>query len=147
MTLTRINKAIAIAVALWAVAATVYFLAFAQTSYQGISISASEGEPPTSTPYSGQQSWAASAGPIAIAAVLTMSGLLVAGAFAAWRGSLSGMASLTVVTLAGSYVTGFSIGGLYFPGPLALAFGTGLACVEALAKRLRRPPDLPAGMT
>ena len=139
MTLTRINKAIAIAVALWAVAAAVYFRAFAQTSYQGISISASEGEPPTSTPYSGQQSWASSAGPIAIAAVLTMSGLLVAGAFAAWRGSLSGMAVLAVVSLAGSYVTGFSIGALCFPGDLALAFATGLACVEDVGRRLRGP--------
>jgi hypothetical protein len=119
------------------------FLAFAQTSYQGITISASEGEPPTSTSYSGQQSWASSAGPIAITAVLTMSGLLVAGALAVWRGSLSGMATLAAVTLAGSYVTGFSIGGLYFPGALALALGAGLAGVEALGKRVRRPTSPP----
>jgi hypothetical protein len=143
MTFTRITKTLAIAAALWAVAAAVYFLAFAQTSYQGITISASEGEPPTSTSYSGQQSWASSAGPIAITAVLTMSGLLVAGALAVWRGSLSGMATLAAVTLAGSYVTGFSIGGPYFPGALALAFGTGLAGVEALGKRLRRPTSPP----
>ena len=54
-----------------------------------------------------------------------MSGFPVAGALAAWRGSLSGMAVLAVVTLAGSYVTGFSIGGLYFPGALALALAPG----------------------
>jgi len=141
MTISRINKFLAMTVALWAVASAVYFLAIAQTSYQGISISASEGEPPTSTAFSGQQSWASSAGPTAIAAVLTMSGFLVAGALAAWRGSLSGMAPLAVVTLAGSYITGFSIGGTYFPGALALALGTGLACIEALGKRLRRSRD------
>ena len=139
MTITRINRYLAIVVALWAVAAAVYFLAFAQTSFQGISISASEGEPPTKTTFSGHQSWASTAGPTAIVAVLTMSGFLGVGALAAWRGSLSGMAVLAVVTLAGSYVTGFSIGGLYFPGALALAFGSGLACVEALGKRLRGP--------
>ena len=127
MTITRINRYLAMAVALWAVAAAVYFLAFAKTSYQGISISASEGEPPTKTTFSGHQSGASTAGPTAIVAVLTMSGFLGAGALAAWRGSLSGMAVLAVVTLAGSYVTGFSIGGLYFPGALALAFGSGLA--------------------
>jgi hypothetical protein len=143
MTITRINKTLAIGVALWAVAAAVYFLAFAQTSYRGISVSASEGESPTSTPYSGRQSWAISAGPIAIAAVLAMSGFLIAGALGAWRGSLPGMAALAVLTLAGSYITGFSIGGLYFPGALALSFGTGLACVDALGKRLRRPPTPP----
>jgi hypothetical protein len=143
MTFTRINKILAIAVALWAVAAAVYFLGFAQTSYQGISISATQGELPTSTPYSGQQSWVSSAGPIAITAVLTMSGFLVAGALAVRRGSLSGMATLAAATLAGSYVTGFSIGGLYFPGALALAIGTGLAGVEALGKRLRRPTSPP----
>jgi hypothetical protein len=126
-------RILAVAVALWAVLVAVYLLFYAKVSYQGVSLSATQGEPPISTQYSGQQSWVSYAEPISIAIMLAFSAALVAGAIAAWRGNLLLLAGLSIFMLLASFISGFSIGGFYFPGAAGLSLCTVLVAIEKLS--------------
>ena len=126
-------RILAIAVALWAVLVAVYFLFFATVSFQGVSVSANQGELPTSTQYSGEQSWVSYAEPISIAIMLAFSAALVTGAIAAWRGNLLLLAGLSILMLLASFISGFSIGGFYLPGAAGLTVCTILVAIEKLS--------------
>ena len=66
--------------------------------------------------------------------VLAFSALLVGGGIAAWKGALAELIILAMLALVGSFMLGFSIGGLYLPGAIALALATALAAVAARKK-------------
>jgi len=129
----------AVAVTVWALGVAVYFLFFAKVSFESVTVSASQGESPVTTRSSGQAPWLSEAGPISVVAMLTFSLLLAVGAAAAWRGTLPLAAPLTLLTLVAAYVTGFTIGGLYFPAAAGLILCTTLLAIEKLSRRLSRP--------
>ena len=129
-----IQRMSAISVAVWVVAVAAYYLFFAKISFEGTTVTGSQGEPPITTTYSGQLPWLAEADPIAVIAMSGLSLLLAAGAVAAWRGYLAIATGLSILVLAAAYITGFSIGGLFFPGAVALSLSTlGLALEKVWA--------------
>jgi hypothetical protein len=67
--------------------------------------------------------------------MLAFSALLIGGGIAIWKGALAEMIILAMLALVGSYMTGFSIGGLYLTGAIALGLATVLS---ATALRLKR---------
>jgi len=115
-----VSKLLALLIALWALGVAIYLLAFAQVSYETVTVTGVQGESPTTTTSSGQEPWIADAEPFSIAFILAFSALLALGAYAAWRGSIPGTAALALLTLILSYISGFSIGLFYLPGSVAL---------------------------
>jgi hypothetical protein len=71
--------------------------------------------------------------------MLFFSLLLAVIAVAEWRGWLWFAAPLTLLALVGTFITGFSIGGLYFPGAVAAVLGSLLLAAEKLASHPDRP--------
>jgi uncharacterized membrane protein len=66
--------------------------------------------------------------------------LLLAGtSFAVWRDALGIALTLSLLALVFTFITGFSIGGLYFPGAVVAFLGTLLLAVEKLTRRPDRP--------
>jgi hypothetical protein len=138
-TLRSVSTLLTIAIALWALAFAVYFLVFAKVSYATETVSVTQGEPPVQTRTSGQVSWISSADPTSIVVILALSGLLGAGALAAWLGSLAVMAGLSLVMILASYATGFTVGVFYFPGAGLLTLRTALSAVDNFIGRRKRP--------
>jgi hypothetical protein len=132
--LRRISNVFAVGAAVWAIAAALYFLAFAQVSYSGITVSGLQGQAPVTTEFSGHEPWLASAEPMGITFLLSFSVVMALGARLAWHGKLWGTIAFALVTLLASYISGFSIGLFYLPGALALSL-----CAALLGfGRLRR---------
>ncbi len=52
-----------------------------------------------------------------------------------WKNALAEMIVLAMLAIIGSYMTGFSIGGLYLPGAIALVLATLLSLFSARLKR------------
>lgn len=137
--LRTLRKVLAVAVALWALALTVYFLFFAKISFESTTATSTPGQPPVTTTTSGQNPWLSQAQPISIAFMIAFSLLLAGTGFAVWRGALGIALSLSFLALVFTFITGFSIGGLYFPGAVAAFLGTLLLAVEKLTRRSDRP--------
>jgi uncharacterized membrane protein YdfJ with MMPL/SSD domain len=138
--LRTIRKVLAVAVALWALALTVYFLFFAKISFESTTTTGTPGQPPvTTTTTSGQNPWLSQAQPISIAFMIAFSLLLAGTGFAVWRDALGIALTLSLLALVFTFITGFSIGGLYFPGAVVAFLGTLLLAVEKLTRR----PDQP----
>jgi hypothetical protein len=137
--LQMINRILAIAIIFWGIVVPVYLLAFAQVSYTSTTSSAVQGEAPTTEVVSGSQPWRSGVQPVSVLIMLVFSALLVGGGIAVWKGALAELVILTMLALVGSYMTGFSIGGLYLPGTIALTLATVLTAVAA---RLRNQKSL-----
>jgi hypothetical protein len=137
--LHTIRRILALAVAIWTLAVVAYFLLFAKTSFQNVTVSANQGEPPVTTRNSGQTAWLSEAEPFSIVAMLALSLLLAASAVAGWRGALAVVAPFSLTALAATYITGFSIGGLFFPGAVGTFLCTAVLLIEKLSKRLNPP--------
>ncbi len=134
-----VRRVLALAVALWALALFVFYLFFAKISFESTTASGTPGQPPVTTTTSGQFPWLTQVGPIAIVVMFAFSILLVAAAFAVWRGTLALAVPLCLIALVFTFITGFSIGGLYFPGAAAACLGTLLLAVEKIASWPERP--------
>jgi hypothetical protein len=130
--LPTIRRILALVVAVWAVAVAAYYLFFAKISFESITVSAT-------TRYSGQTAWLSEAEPIAVVAMLTFSLLLAAGAVAGWRGALVIAATLSLLELVATYITGLSIGGLYFPGAIGMLLCTAVLAIEKRTGHLHPP--------
>jgi hypothetical protein len=135
------NRILAIAIILWGIAVPVYLLAFARVSNTSITSSGIQGEPPTTTTVSGSQPWRSIAEPVSVMIVLAFSALLIGGGIAAWKGALAELIILTMLALVGSFMLGFSIGGLYLPGAIALALATALAAIAARLRKKKSPEN------
>jgi hypothetical protein len=133
-----IRRIFAVAVALWALALAVFYLFFAKISFESTTATGTPGQPPVITNTSGQIPWISQAQPVAVAFMLAFSVLLFLAAVGIWRSSLTIALPLSLLALAFSFITGFSIGGLYFPGA-AVAFLAGLLLVvEKIVNRSDR---------
>jgi hypothetical protein len=128
-----------VTVALWALALTIYFLFFAKISFESSTASQAIGGPLVTTTTSGQLPWLSQAQPIAIALMFAFSLLLAGTAVAVWRGVLVVAAPLTLLLLVATFITGFSIGGLYFLGVVVLFLEVVLLTIEKFASRTVRP--------
>jgi hypothetical protein len=133
-----IRRIFAVAVALWALALAVFYLFFAKISFESTTATGVPGQLPVITNTSGQISWISQALPVAVAFMLAFSVLLFLAAIGIWRSSLTIALPLSLFALVFSFITGFSIGGLYFPGA-AVAFLAGLLLVvEKIVNRSDR---------
>ena len=137
--LPTIRKVLALIVAVWAVAVEAYYLFFATSSFESVTISANEGEPSARTGSSGQTAWLSEAEPIAVVAMFTFSLLVAAGAAASWRGKLVIATTLSLLALVATYITGFSIGGLYFPGAMGMLLCSAVLAIEKRTEQLHPP--------
>jgi ABC-type cobalt transport system substrate-binding protein len=133
--LSKINRILAIAIIVWAIAVPVYLFGFARVSYTSTTSSTVQGEAPVTETTSGSQPWFSAAEPVSVLILLAFSGLLTGGGIAVWKDALAEMTILAMLALVGSYMTGFSIGGLYLPGAIALALATVLSAVAVRIKR------------
>jgi hypothetical protein len=127
--LSRLSKVMAIAAIFWAVAVTVYLLAFATATSESVVASGIPDQSPVTTRTVKEIPFISYAGPTAIAAVIAFSSLLISGAVLAWKATLLPAEVISILALVATYVTGFTIGGLYFPGAAALCISTVLAFV------------------
>jgi hypothetical protein len=134
-----IRRILAVAVALWAVALAVFYIFFAKISFESTTATGVKGQPPVIANTSGQLPWISQAQPVAVAFMLAFSILLVIAAVGMWRGALAIALSLSLLALVFSFITGFSIGGLYFPGAVVAFLGALLLAVEKIARRSERP--------
>jgi hypothetical protein len=133
-----IRRIFSVAVALWALALAVFYLFFAKISFESTTATGVPGQLPVITNTSGQISWISQAQPVAVAFMLAISLLLFIAAVGLWRSSLAIALPLSLLALVFSFITGFSIGGLYFPGA-ALAFLAGpLLAIEKIGGRSDR---------
>jgi hypothetical protein len=132
--LRTINQILAIAVIVWGVAVPVYLIFFAQVSFESTTSSTVQAEPPAPATVTGSQPWITVAEPVSILILLAFSALLIGGGIAVWKGALAEMIILAMLALVGSYMTGFSIGGLHLPGAIALALATVLSAIAARLK-------------
>ena len=128
--LRTIYKVLAVAVVIWALALNVFYLFFAKVSFESTSATGIPGQPPVTTTTTGQLSWLSQVQPSAIAFMVAFFLLLAAAGFAMWRGALGFALLLSLLSLVFTFITGFSIGGLYFPGAVAAFLGTLLLAVE-----------------
>jgi len=136
--LRTIRRILAVAIAVWAVTVAAYYLFFAKISFESITASANEGELSATTRSSGQTAWFSEAEPLSVVAMLTFSLLLVTGAVAEWRGALAIAATLSLLALVATYLTGFSIGGLYFPGAIGMVLCSAVLAIEKRSRHLHR---------
>jgi len=127
--LSGLSRVLAMIAILWAVAAAIYLLAFATATSESIEMSRMPDQPPITTRTVKQVPFVSYAGPTAIAAVITFSSLLIFGAVLAWKATLLPAGIISILALVASYITGFTIGGFYFPGAAALCISTILAFV------------------
>ncbi len=132
------RRILSLAVALWALALAVFYLFFATISYESTSATGVPGQPPVITNSTGQIPWISQAGPLAITFMLAFSLMLVITAVAIWRGALAVALALSLVALVFTFITGFSIGGLYFPGAAAAFLGALLIIPQTLSDRSKR---------
>jgi hypothetical protein len=138
-TLQTTNRILAIAIIIWGIAVPVYLLLFARVSYTSTTSSAVEGGANAPETVTGSQPWRSMAEPVSVLIVLAFSALLVSGGIAAWKGALAELIILTMLALVGSFMLGFSIGGLYLPGAIGLALATALAAIAARLRKKKSP--------
>jgi hypothetical protein len=134
-----IRRVLALAVAIWALALIVFYLFFAKISFESSTATGLPSQPPVTVTTTGQLSWLSQAQPISVAFMLAFSILLIAAAAALWRNSLAFSVPLTLLALVFTFISGFSIGGLYFPGAVAAFLGVFLLAVGKNANRPERP--------
>ena len=120
-TLQRLSNLLHIITVVLAIVPTIYLLGFAQVTYKGVTVTGAPGQPDVTTEFTRTERFVDTAGPVAIIFTLAFSGVLGFGAYAARKGWLGAAAAAAVLALIGAYITGFSIGLLYFPAVLALA--------------------------
>ncbi len=133
-----IRRVLALAVGIWALALAVFYILFATISFESTTATGVPGQPPVITNTSGQLPWISKAQPLAVAFMLAFSILLVITGIGMWRGLLAITLLLSLLTLVFSFITGFSIGGLYFPGAAVGFLGGLFLAVEKLASRSDR---------
>jgi len=121
----------AITAVLWAVGVAVYLLAFATATTESVETSGTPHQPPVTTRTVEQIPFVIFAGTPAIFAVIIFSSLLVIGAVFSWRTALLPATIISILTLVATYITGFTIGGFYFLGVVALCISTLLAFAGA----------------
>jgi hypothetical protein len=137
--LSRLSKVMAIISILWAIAAAVYLLAFATATAESVEMSGATDQLPITTRTVEQIPFASYAGTTAVVAIIIFSSLLILGAVFAWKTALLPAGILSVLALVATYITGFTIGGFYFLGVVALCVSTLLVFVATRRRGSANP--------
>ena len=137
--LLTFRRLLALAVAVWGLAIAAYFIFFAKISFESVTFSGNQGETSVTTRMSGKTAWLSEAELTSVAAMLAFSLLLLASAVALWRGALAIATPLSLLALVAAYITGFSIGILYFPGAAGAFLCTAVLAIEQLLRHINRP--------
>lgn len=134
-TLNRLSSLLHTITVVLAIVPTIYLLGFAQVTYKGVTVTGAPGQADVTTEFTRTERFVETAGPVAILFMLAFSGVGSFGAYAAHKGWLAPAAATALLCLFGAYITGFSIGLLYFPVALALALSALVLGLGRLASR------------
>ena len=118
------GKLVVAIAAAWAVGASLYIF-FSPISGRGVRTSGIVGAPNAVVEtFTTEQSWYEAQGLWGVFVLATFAGLYLLAVRLAWRSHYIALAILSVVAVALSIITGFSIGGIYLPAALGLFMGT-----------------------
>ena len=109
--------------ATWAVGASLYVFS-APVSMHGVTGLILRDSSTVVETYTREQSWYEAQGLWGILWLVVFSGLYFVAVRVAWRGNYIALTIVSVIAVALSIVTGFSIGGAYLPAALSLFIGT-----------------------
>ena len=118
------GKAIVAIAASWAIGASLYIF-FSPISGQVVTASGIFGDSSTVVEtFTKEQSWYEAQGLWGVFVLVIFSGLYLLAARLAWRSNYVALAFVSVIAVALSIITGFSIGGVYLPAALGLFVAT-----------------------
>lgn len=121
--LIYVGKFVVALAAAWAVGASIYVF-FSPLSGQGVTVRRTFGESGSVVEtFMTEQSWYESQGLWGVFVLVIFAGLYLLAVYLAWRRSYVALAILSVFAIAASIITGFSIGGIYFPAAVGLVIG------------------------
>lgn len=118
------GKLIVAIAASWAIGASLYIF-FSPISGHGVTVGGVFGDSRTVVQtYTTEQSWYEAQGLWGVFGLVIFAGLYLLAVRLAWRSNYIALAILSVIAVALSIITGFSIGGIYLPAALGLFIGT-----------------------
>jgi hypothetical protein len=121
--LIRSGKFLVVMAATWAVGASLYVFS-SPVSMHGVTGLILRDSSTVVETFTREQSWYEAQGLWGILWLVVFSGLYLVAVRVAWRGNYIALAIVSVIAVALSIVTGFSIGGAYLPAALGLFIGT-----------------------
>ncbi len=121
--LVRGGKLIVAMAASWAVGASLYIF-LSPISVHGVTSRMLRDSSTVVETFTRDQSWYEAQGLWGILWLVVFSGIYVLAVRVAWRGNHMALAITSVIAVALSIVTGFSIGAAYLPAALGLVIGT-----------------------
>jgi len=121
--LIPVGKFVVAIAASWAIGASFYIL-FLPISGRGVTFRRNFGESGSVVEiFTTEQSWYEAQGLWGIFVLVIFAGLYLLAMRLAWRSNYIALTILSVIAIALSIITGFSIGGLYFPAAIGLFIG------------------------
>ena len=120
--LIKVGKLIVALAASWAIGASFYVF-FSPISGQGVTSGGSRGSGVIVETFITEQSWYEAQGLWGDFVLLVFAAVYLVAVRLAWRSNFIALAILSLITVALSVITGFSIGGIYLPAALALFIG------------------------
>ena len=121
--LIYVGKFIVALAATWAVGASIYIF-FSPLSGRGITARRTFGESGgVVETFMTEQSWYEAQGLWGIFVLAVFAGIYLFAVRLAWHGRYNALTIVSVITIALSIITGFSIGGIYFPAAVGLVVG------------------------
>ena len=122
--LTYGGRVVVAIAAAWAMGASLYIF-FSPVSGRGVRTTAIVGAPNAVVEiFTTEQSWYEAQGLWGVVVLVIFAGFYLLAVRLAWRSRYIALAILSVVAIALSIITGFSVGGIYLPAALALFVGT-----------------------
>ncbi len=116
------GRLVAAIAALWAIGASLYIF-FSPISVQGVKASSIFGASTVVETFTREQSWYETQGLWGVFVLVIFAGFYLLAARLAWRNKYNAFAIMSVISLALSIISGFSIGGIYLPAAFALIIG------------------------
>ena len=107
----------------WAIGAS-FFIFFSPVTARGVTSRAFRDSSIVVETFTKQQSWYEAQGLWGIFVLVIFAGLYLLGVRLAWRNRYVALAILSVILIALSIISGFSIGGIYMPAALGMFVGT-----------------------
>ncbi len=118
------GKLVVAVAASWAIGASLYIF-FSPISGQGVTTSDIFGDSRTVVQtFTTEQSWYEAQGLWGVFVLVIFAGLYLLAVQLAWRSNHIALAILSVIAVALSIITGFSVGGIYMPAAFGLLLGT-----------------------
>ncbi len=122
--LTYGGRLVVATAAAWAMGASLYIF-FSPVSGRGVRTTGIVGAPNAVVEtFTTEQSWYEAQGLWGVVVLVIFAGFYLLAVRLAWRSRYIALAILSVVAIALSIITGFSVGGIYLPAALGLFVGT-----------------------